>query len=100
MNFLICAIIRNSVPILNQWTKSILVQDWRVVSYFNKAGISVLVPFVTTYLAESGFSVLITMKTNARNKLNVEHDMRVALSMASPRIELLVAIKQQQQPSH
>ena len=40
-----------------------------------------------------------TMKTNARNKLNVEHDMRVTLSITSPRIESLV-VNKQQQPSH
>jgi hypothetical protein len=61
-----------------------------------KRAYCVLVPFVTTYLCESGFSVLVTMKTKARNKLNVEHDMRVCLSKISPRIEFLVANKQQQ----
>ena len=61
-----------------------------------KRAFQVIVPFVTTYLCESGFSVLVTIKTNARNKLNVTHDMRVALSNTSPRIDLLVANRQQQ----
>ena len=64
-----------------------------------KRAYQVLIPFVTTYLCESGFSGHMIMKTNARNKLNVEHDMRLALSITSPRIESLVANKQQQ-PSH
>ena len=55
-----------------------------------KRAYDVLVPYVTTYLCESGFSALLTIKTNSRNKLNVEDDMRVALSKTSPRIELLV----------
>ena len=60
-----------------------------------KRAYSVLVPFVTTYLCESGFSALVTLKTKARNKLQVKHDMRVCLSKTSPRIDLLVSSKQQ-----
>ena len=56
----------------------------------------VIVPFVTTYLCESGFSALVTLKTKARNRLSVKHDMRVCLSKTSPRIDLLVSSKQQQ----
>jgi len=59
----------------------------------------VLVPFVTTYLCESGFSALLTLKTKARNMLNVKHDMRLCLSQTSPRINLLVNNKPQH-PSH
>ena len=61
-----------------------------------KRAFQVIVPFVTTYLCESGFSLLVTIKTNARNKLNVTLDMRVALSNTSPRIDPLVANRQQQ----
>lgn len=39
----------------------------------------VFVPFVTTYLCESGFSCLVAIKTKARNCLKADDDMRVAL---------------------
>ena len=58
-----------------------------------------LIPFATTYLCESGFSALITIKTKSRNRLDVKHDMRVALSKTTPQFHLIIAVKQQQ-PSH
>ena len=61
-----------------------------------KRAYAVLVPFVTTYLCEAGFSALVTLKTKSRNRLNVRHDMRVCLSNTSPRIDMLVSTKQQQ----
>jgi hypothetical protein len=39
----------------------------------------VLIPFATTYLSESGFSTLVTIKTKSRNRLDVQHDIRVAM---------------------
>ena len=55
---------------------------------------NVIVPFVTTYLCELGFSALVTMKTKARSRLLPEDDMRVSLSTTLPRIQLLVKSKQ------
>ena len=37
-----------------------------------------LIPFSTTYLCEKGFSVLVSIKIRKRNRLNIEHDMRLA----------------------
>ncbi len=48
--------------------------------------LKVLVPFATTYLCESGFSALVAMKCDKRNRLNVEDDMRVSLSKTEPKI--------------
>ena len=45
----------------------------------SQRALQVIVPFVTTYLCESGFSSLVTMKTSTRSRLVVEDDMRVAL---------------------
>jgi hypothetical protein len=59
----------------------------------------VLIPFATTHLSESGFSTLVTIKTKSRNRLNVQHDMRVALSKTTPQFNVLIQAKQQQ-PSH
>jgi len=38
-----------------------------------------LIQFATTYLCESGFSKMVTIKTKARNRLDIKDDMRVAL---------------------
>ena len=61
--------------------------------------LSILTLFSSTYLCESGFSSMLTIKPKARNKLEVECDMRCAISTTSPNIDVLVA-KKQFQPSH
>jgi hypothetical protein len=58
----------------------------------------VLIPFATTYLSESGFSTLVTLKTKSRNRLDVQHDMHVALSKTTPQFNVLIQAKQQQPP--
>ena len=64
-----------------------------------KQACNALIPFVTTYLCEAGFSALVTIKTKHRNRLDVKDDMRAALSKTQPQFSLLVQEKQQQ-PSH
>lgn len=59
----------------------------------------ILIPFSSTYLCESGFSSLLAIKSKARNRLNVESDLRCSLSNILPDIEELVR-KKQAQPSH
>lgn len=59
--------------------------------------LKILIPFVSTYLCESGFSTLLQIKTKTRNRLNVEDDMRLALSQTQPRISNLVSQIQAQQ---
>ncbi|XP_077971296.1 protein FAM200A-like [Styela clava] len=61
--------------------------------------LKIIVPFSSIYLCECGFSALLTIKSKARNRLDVESDIRCALSAISPDIENLVANKQGQ-PSH
>ena len=56
--------------------------------------LKVIFLYVSTYLCESTFSALTAMKTKYRNKLNVEDDLRCALSSTAPRIEHLVVKKQ------
>jgi hypothetical protein len=58
-----------------------------------------LIPYATTYLCESGFSTLVSVKTKARNRLDARHDMRLALSETVPQISVLTDRKQKQ-PSH
>ncbi|XP_055549359.1 zinc finger BED domain-containing protein 5-like [Wyeomyia smithii] len=59
----------------------------------------VLLPFVSTYLCETGFSAMLQMKTKYRNRLDIEDDMRCALSKTAPRIKML-AENVQAQVSH
>ena len=51
-----------------------------------KKAIQDILLFVSTYLCESGFSTLLQMKTKQRNRLDVENDLRCALSNTFPRI--------------
>ena len=50
---------------------------------------SVLLLFGTTYLCERTFSTLSYVKNKYRSKLEVEDDLRVAVSQTKPRIDLL-----------
>ena len=62
-----------------------------------KKVLEVLVPFATSYLCETGFSCLLHIKTKSRNRLDSQHDMRVALCTKTPRFDAIIAKKQQQQ---
>lgn len=80
-----------------------LIQFWinlsgEYESLYCKA-MQVLLPFVTSYLCETGFSALAAMKTKYRARLEVEKEIRVAISTLPPRFDKLCANKQQQ-PSH
>ena len=62
--------------------------------------LNILVPFSSTYLCECGFSALLTVKSEARNRLHVQSDIRCALIIYYfTDIEKLVA-KKQGHPSH
>ena len=83
-------------------TKS-LSQFWSsmLTSYpkLSTEALHVIVPFASTYLCKSGFSALMHIKPKARNQLDVEDDMRIAISKTQPRISRL-ACNMQQQKSH
>lgn len=61
-----------------------------------ETALAVLIPFATTWLCESGFSTLLSIKTKSRNRLNAQADMRVAISNVVPRFERLISMKQGQ----
>ena len=46
-----------------------------------KQGISTLIPFATTYRSEAAFLALVAIKMKQRNRLDIQYDMRAALSM-------------------
>jgi len=52
-----------------------------------KKAILVLLPFVSTYLCETGFSSYIFTKNKYRNRLNAEPDIRLQLSSIKPNIK-------------
>jgi hypothetical protein len=56
-----------------------------------KTVLKILLPFPETYEYEVLFSNLLQIKTKPRSRLNVEDDIRCALSSTSPRIRKLAA---------
>lgn len=48
-----------------------------------------ILPFATTYLSETAFSMLVTIKTKARNRLDVHSDFRLAVTNVTPDIPAL-----------
>ena len=59
----------------------------------------VIVRFSSTYLCEAAFSTLVFIKNKYRNRMDIENDMRCAISETPPRIKKLVEQKQLH-PSH
>ena len=70
-----------------------LVQFWlNLNSEYNalsSKALKILLPFATSYLCETGFSVLAAMKTKYRARLIVEKELRVAISSITPRFNSL-----------
>jgi hypothetical protein len=48
---------------------------------------NILLPFATSYLCEIGFSGVAALKTKYRSPLNIESDVRVAISRLQQRYE-------------
>uniref|UniRef100_A0A1A8DU23 HAT C-terminal dimerisation domain-containing protein n=1 Tax=Nothobranchius kadleci TaxID=1051664 RepID=A0A1A8DU23_NOTKA len=61
--------------------------------------IDILTPFGSTYLCEKTFSTLTYIKNKYRSRLNVQDDLRVAISKIKPRMDLLGS-KHIAHPSH
>ena len=55
---------------------------------FDKA-LRFILPFATSYLCETGFSALTTIKTKNRARLSVEDDLHLCLSRLSLRYDKL-----------
>ena len=80
-----------------------LISFWcKIVDSYKRIAASVvkiLLLFPSTYLCKSGFSSMLSIKTKYRYRLNVEDDLRSAISTTVPRFEKLVNNKQYQ-PLH
>ena len=63
-----------------------------LVSYpiISEIALKLLMPFPSTYMCESAFSSMLVIKTKARNRLELEADLRCCLSATQPRIGKLV----------
>ncbi|KAJ4447799.1 hypothetical protein ANN_09807 [Periplaneta americana] len=62
-------------------SQNFLRREYPVLS---KKAILILLPIVSTYLCETGFSVYTSIKTKYRNRLDAEPDMRLQLSNIKP----------------
>ena len=56
---------------------------------------TVLIPLLTTYYCESGFSTMLYIKNKYRNRLQLEDDLRVAFSKIEPLFEQILSTKRQ-----
>jgi hypothetical protein len=73
-----------------------LLSEHREIS---EKAIKILLPFTTSYLCETGFSAVAVIKSKYRSKINVEKEMRLAISKIQPRFEKLCQSKQAH-PTH
>ncbi|QQP55320.1 Uncharacterized protein FKW44_008463 [Caligus rogercresseyi] len=49
-----------------------------------KRALAIHLPFVTSYLCETVFSAVASIKTKYRSKLDIENELRVAISKLQP----------------
>ena len=80
-----------TLPLIEFWVS--LIEMYPLIS---ESALRTLIPFPTTYLCENAFSTLMTIKTKKRNRLNVEDDLRCAISTTKPKIKELVLKKNKQ----
>ncbi|XP_051274157.1 protein FAM200A-like [Dicentrarchus labrax] len=55
-----------------------------------KRALAILLPFATSYLCE----IVASIKTKYRSKLDIENELRVAVSQLQPRFEKMCSMKQ------
>ena len=81
-----------------RFTAQTLCEFWlgveREYPLIGQRAVCILLPFATSYLCEMVFSAVASLKTKYRSQLNIEHDLRVALSSLQPRFEKMCNAKQ------
>ena len=85
----------NSVNLTNFWIS--LNDEYPALT---KKALRILVPFATSYLCEAGFSAMAVIKTKYRSRIDVEREVRVAVSKILPRFHDLCKNKQAHISSH
>ncbi|XP_008185177.1 zinc finger BED domain-containing protein 5-like [Acyrthosiphon pisum] len=75
-------------PLIDIWLSCH--QEYPVVA---EQAITFLMPFVTTYKCEAGFSTLVFLKNKYRNQLEVEPDLGIKLTSFPANLEFLVKNK-------
>uniref|UniRef100_K7GF68 HAT C-terminal dimerisation domain-containing protein n=1 Tax=Pelodiscus sinensis TaxID=13735 RepID=K7GF68_PELSI len=55
-----------------------------IYSKVGEEALHIILPFLLTYLCEKSFSSLVTLKTKQRNRLDIENNLRCALSSFKP----------------
>ena len=82
---------RNDLSAYDLFVEKPLSQFWvsmqRSYAKISMAAFKIITSFVSTYLCERRFSTLVQIKTKARNKLDVQDHMRLAVSRTQPRIK-------------
>jgi len=68
--------------------------EWSGLPTTRPRAMGILLPFATSYLCETGFSAVAAIKTKYRSKLNIENELRVAISNQQPRFDKICKIKQ------
>lgn len=75
-----------------------LCQFWlgveREFPLIGQKAVEILLPCATSYLCETGFSAVASLKTKYRSRLNIENDLRVAISKLQPSFEQICSEKQ------
>ena len=90
---------RKKVEFQNTDLQSFWIAQLNDVPTLAERALNILTAFSTTYLCEKGFSTVMGLKTKKRNRLSMQNDARIALSVTEPRITAL-AMQMQSQPSH
>uniref|UniRef100_A0A8C7Y7X1 DUF4371 domain-containing protein n=1 Tax=Oryzias sinensis TaxID=183150 RepID=A0A8C7Y7X1_9TELE len=80
-----------------RFTSQTLSEFWlnveRQYPLLGQRAMGILLPFATSYLCETGFSAVAALKTKYRSQLNIEQELRVAVSCFKPRFEKLCTAK-------
>lgn len=80
-----------------RFTSQTLSEFWlsveRQYPLLGQRAMGILLPFATSYLCETGFSAVAALKTKYRSQLNIEQELRVAVSCFKPRFEKLCSAK-------
>lgn len=95
--------LRSTEYFREKFSSSSLADFWAEVSgnfpELSNVALRILVPFVSTYLCETGFSLYTATKNKYRNRLDAEPDMRLQLSAKMPNYTYIAA-QIQSHPSH